>query len=217
MVLTITVIIFIIGLLLCFNKEKLFKRMGVKILNKYLSCDDTVKGRFNNYIMGIITTVLGVTLAIVFTNYDVGNQEQSQTIDFLGVVYTELETKSGLMNMMGDMLEANESDMEAVLDTLQITPISNVLSLDVLLTNAPYAYTISDYSYSALLSCRMNFYMQQNRMQDETEVEKMKRDLDILNIELECACKVIDAELRYQNNEINKEQLFVEIDYLMNN
>lgn len=217
MILLITVIIFIIGLLLCFNKEKLFKKMGVKILNKYHSYDDTVKGRFNDYIMGIITTVLGVTLAIVFTNYDVGIQEKSQTIDILNAVYTELEIKSGLMNTMGGMLEADESYMENVSDMLQTKPLSNMLPLDVLLTNAPYAYTISGYSYTALSNCKMNFYTLQNRMLDETEVEKMKKDLDILNIELECAFKVIDAELRYQNNEINEEQLIAEINYIMSN
>lgn len=40
---------------------------------------------------------------------------------------------------------------EEMFETLKVYPISSVMSLDILLTDSPYKYTISKYSYSALI------------------------------------------------------------------
>lgn len=213
MIYIITFFIFIIGVLLCFmekespkgNKYKSFKKIIEIITNEKL----------NNYLTGIMTTILGVTLAIIFTNNDVKNQEKVQTQEFLDVVYTELDTKSEFITTMMDEIENDDIDAEAIYSTMKIMPISPVLSLDVLLTDAPYTATVSSYSYSSLLSCRINFIMQQKRIEEHTDIGKVKLDLLIMSNELERACKIVEIELQYQEGKINKEEVGNKIDEIM--
>lgn len=214
MVYTITVFLFIIGIFLCLVKEKYFVKCKSKVFQRF--CNFITKDAFYEFVAGIMITILGVTLAIIFTNHDAKKQERMQTIAFLDVVHTELSTKSELIKGMMQMLNEDTDLGEAVNSSVRIMPISPMLSLEVLLTEPPYTTTISDSCYSALLSCRFSSAMQQSRVEMETDKEKMLLNLLLLSNELDVGCKVIEIELEYQNHKISKKEAFQRMDVLMN-
>ena len=98
--------------------------------------------------------------------------------------------------------------------TMKIYPISPVLSLDMLLTDSPYKYTISRYSYSALIDCKMNFVVQKARIDHSGSIQEMAEHLLKMYYDFERAYKVVEIELKYQNGEMNENHVYKEIDKL---
>ena len=81
MFLVITVIIFILGVLLCLIKGKEFDycRPGIfKNILKILSNSD-----FNGYLVNTMVAFLGITTAITFTNFNTVKQEERWTVEFM--------------------------------------------------------------------------------------------------------------------------------------
>jgi len=236
MYIAITIIVFITGILLCCVKAGKFNNCKSKIVKKivqYLSESD-----LNGYLINTMVAFLGVTVAIAFANLNTIQQEKRQTINFLNdVVLTELDTKAAFVTnaMIGmdvDSFIKAEIEAEGIPDdeisvevkqpfdpqkmfnTLKVYPISPVLSLDILLTDSPYKYTISRYSYSALIDCRMNFIAQKNRIDNADNIGEMIDHLSKMSVDFYRACEIIEIELKYQNNEIDEDEVHREIDKL---
>ena len=96
MIIVITVIIFVLGALLCFIKGKKIEGCRPKPLRKALEV--LSNSSFNGYLVSTMVGFLGITTAIAFTNYHTEKQEQRWTIEFLeDVLLTELNTKRTLM------------------------------------------------------------------------------------------------------------------------
>lgn len=236
MIIVITVIIFVLGALLCFIKGKKIEGFRPKPLRKALEV--LSNSSFNGYLVSTMVGFLGITTAIAFTNYHTEKQEQRWTIEFLeDVLLTELNTKRTLMqealsgmDMMPDAKEETEtkrteggelsidveepSDPEKLFEAMKIYPISPVLSLDMLLTDSPYKYTISRYSYSALIDCKMNFVVQKARIDHSGSIQEMAEHLLKMYYDFERAYKVVEIELKYQNGEMNENHVYKEIDKL---
>ena len=106
------------------------------------------------------------------------------------------------------------SDPEKLFEAMKIYPISPVLSLDMLLTDSPYKYTISRYSYSALIDCKMNFVVQKARIDHSGSIQEMAEHLTKMYYDFERAYKVVEIELKYQNGEMNENHVYKEIDKL---
>ena len=236
MFLVITVIIFILGVLLCLIKGKEFDycRPGIfKNILKILSNSD-----FNGYLVNTMIAFLGITTAITFTNFNTVKQEERWTVEFMeDVLLTELDTKITLMNeaVSGmhmdsgaddaeetEKLEDGEisidvgepSNPEKIFETMKVYPISPVSSLDMLLMDSPYKYTISRHSYSALIDCRMNFIAQKAAIDNSRSIREMAEHLSKMSYHFERAYKIIEIELRYQNHEISEDDVYEEIDRL---
>lgn len=231
-----TIIILIIGVFLCFIRGKEFNSLKPLFIRKILEFFS--KKDFNEYLVNIMVVFFGVTSAIVFANFNTEKQEEKQTIDFLeDVVLTELETKAAFVTeaMIGMDVDSyfkveieaegvsedeisveieQKFDSEAMFETLKIYPISPVLSLDILLTDSPYKYTISRYSYSALIDCRMNFIAQKTRIDNSNSIEEMEKYLNDMAIDFYRACEIIEIEKKYQNREISEDEVKSEINKL---
>ena len=236
MILVITVIIFVLGALICFAKGKKFEGCRPGALRKILEI--LSNHTFNGYLVSTMVGFLGITTAIAFSNYHTERQEQKWTVEFLeDVLLTELNTKITLMqealSAMDMTPEAERrvetkrakggeisidvekpSDPEKLFEAMKIYPISPVLSLDMLLTDSPYKYTISRYSYSALIDCKMNFIVQKAGIDHSGSVEEMAGHLLKMSYDFERAYKIIEIELKYQKGEMKEEQVYREIDKL---
>lgn len=232
----ITIIIFIIGVLLCIIKGRKFNNGKSNVLKKILGWFSN--DNLNGYLVNTMVAFLGVTVAIAFANFNMAQQEKKQTTNFLkDVVLTELGTKSAFVTtaMVGMDVDSflkveieaegiSEDEIsveieqpfepEEMFETLKVYPISPVLSLDILLTDSPYKYTISRYCYSALIDCRMNFINQQTRIVNSDSIEEMVEHLLNMSIDFERAYEIIQIELKYQNNEISEDDVYKEIDKL---
>lgn len=236
MYIAITIIVFIVGILLCCVKVGKFNNCKSKIVKKivqYLTNSD-----LNGYLINTMIAFLGVTVAIAFANLNTTQQEKRQTINFLNdVVLTELDTKATFITaamigmdvdsfikaeieaegIPGDEISVEIEQMydpEEIFETLKVYPISQVFSLDILLTDSPYKYTISRYSYSALIDCRMNFIAQKTRIDNSNSIEEMEKHLKAMSSDFYRACEIIEIELKYQNNVINEDEVYREIDKL---
>lgn len=236
MYIAITIIVFIAGILLCCVKAGKFDNCKLKIVKKivqYLSDSD-----LNGYLINTMVAFLGVTIAIAFANLNTTQQEKRQTINFLNdVVAVELDTKAvfvtnAMIGMDVDSFIKVEIEAEGIPEdeisveieqpfdpqkmfrTLKVYPISSVLSLDILLTDSPYKYTISRYSYRALSNCRMNFISLKTRIDNSDSIEEMEKYLQAMSIEFYNACEIIKIELEYQNNEISEDEVRSKIDKL---
>ncbi len=210
--LIITMLLFVIGILLCLDVTQLYKKSSFRLRERILK--SISKEKIIEFFCGIIVTILGVTISILLTNSDVKGQNKSQTIEFLNTVQTELSTKALFMEDMLHNLQ-NNNNSEAVLNTIKIVPISPILSMEVLLSDSPYNSTISSYCYSALLSGRFNFSIQQTRIQNSTDNEKIKIDLLFMINELERSCKIIDIELEYQKGQIDENEIYDKMDAII--
>ncbi len=236
MYIAITIIVFIAGILLCCVKAGKFNNCKSKIVKKivqYLSNSD-----LNGYLINTMVAFLGVTIAIAFANLNTAQQEKRQTIDFLNdVVLAELDTKAtfvttAMVGMDVDSFIKAEIEVEGIpedeisveieppfdpqkmFEALKVYPLSSVLSLEILLTDSPYKYTISRYCYSALISCRMNFIALKTRIDSADSIEEMEKYLQAMSIEFYHACEIIKIELEYQNNEISEDEVKSKIDKL---
>lgn len=236
MLIVITIIIFVLGVILCLIKGKKFEQCRPGILKKILEI--LSNGDFNGYLVNTMVAFLGITTAIAFTNYNTEKQEEKWTIEFLeDVLLIELDTKITLMNeaisgMSTDSgielgiktgeLDGGEisidveevSNPEKLFETMKVYPISSVTSLDMLLSDSPYKYTISRYSYSALIDCRMNFITQKVRIDSADSLEEMIKHISKMSVDFERAYKIVEIELRYLNKEICEDEVYNEIDQL---
>ena len=98
--LIITILLFIIGILLCLDVTQLYNKDNFSLRERILK--SISKEKTIEFFSGIIVTILGVTISILLTNSDVKSQDKSQTIEFLNTVQTELSTKA---LFIGDMLQ----------------------------------------------------------------------------------------------------------------
>lgn len=236
MFLVITVIIFILGALLCFMKGKNFENCKAGILKRILVI--LSNRTFNDYLVNTMVAFLGITTAITFTNFNTVRQEGRWTVEFLeDVLLTELDTKISLLNEAisgmgrdfgmetGRRTEESEvgeismdvgeaSDPEKLFETMKVYPISPVSSLDMLLNDSPYQYTISRYSYSALIDCRMNFMMQKARIDDSDSIQEMVEHLSKMSYDFKRARRIVEIELDYLNNKISEKDVYEQIDKL---
>lgn len=212
MIYVITFLIFGMGSIFYIVKEELYEKCKYKSLKKIFVFSS--KNPLNGYFFEIMLTALGVTLAILFTNADIKKQEKTQTVEFLEVVQTELSTKADFIGGLLIDLQ-NDNNAEAIYSTMKVTPIAPILSLEVLLTDEPYNSIISSYGYSALLSGRMNFSIQQTKIETEDSSDDLKLDLLLMINELERSRKVINVELEYQNRELSKREVYEKIDNIM--
>lgn len=208
----ITILLFIIGILLCLDVTQLYNKDNFSLRERILK--SISKEKTIEFFSGIIVTILGVTISILMTNSDVKSQDKSQTIEFLNTVQTELSTKALFIGNMLQNLQ-NNNNSEAVLSTIKIVPISPILSMEVLLSDSPYNSTISSYCYSALLSGRFNFSIQQTRIQNSTDNDKILIDLLFMVNELERSCKIIDIELEYQEGQIDEDEIYNKMDVII--
>ena len=186
----ITIVIFFIGILLCRIKAGKFNNCKSKVIKKiirYFSDNE-----LNGYLINTVVAFMGVTIAIVFANLNTAQHERKQTIGFLeDVLLTELDTKATFLttaiigmdvdSFINVIIEAEgipddeisvevekPFEPEKIFNTMKIYPISPVLSLEILLTDSPYKYTISRYTYSALIDCRMSFALQKARIEKKS-------------------------------------------------
>ena len=233
MFLVITIITFLIGAVLCLVKGKTFDHCRPEILRKLLRV--LSNSELNGYLVKRVVAFLGITLAITFTNFNTVRQEQRWTVEFMeDVLLTEIDTKITLLNEAAagmdtdsdseirietEALDGGEisidvkepSDPQRLFETMKVYPISPVSSLDDILEDAPYKYTISRYSYSALIDCRMNFMAQKTRIDHAGSIEEMTEHLRKMLSDFERAHKIIEIELRYQNGRIGESEVKTEI------
>ena len=93
MFIAFTFFIFIIGILLCYIREKSFASCKITFLQKSLNFLSNKK--YNEYFVNTMIAFLGVTVAIAFANLNTEQQEKAQTIEFLeDVLRTELGIKA---------------------------------------------------------------------------------------------------------------------------
>lgn len=84
MINVIMVIIFCLGILLCFIRINKFDNLRSRFLIKIINIFS--KEEYNTYLVNIIVAILGVTISIIFANYNTEKQEEKQTIEFLNEV-----------------------------------------------------------------------------------------------------------------------------------
>lgn len=233
MIIIIAFTIFCVGFLLCYLRIHTFSNLKSRFVIKILGFFS--EKEYNTYLVNIIVAILGVTVSIFLVNYNTEKQEEKQTIEFLNeVVLTELDTKAALVvnalfvmdidNHLKVEIEVNGENSqveieqpcspEEMFDTMKDFPLSPVLSLDLLLNDSPYKYTISRYTYSALLDCRMSFILQESRIDSSTNIEEMIKYLSNMSDTFNRACKIIEIELEYQKNKISEDDVYNEIDKL---
>lgn len=229
MFLVITIITFLIGAALCLVKGKTFDHCRPEIFRKLLRLFSN--SELNGYLVNTMVAFLGITLAITFTNFNTVRQEQRWTVEFMeDVLLTEIDTKITLLEeaIAGmdtdpdsevqtetEALDGGEisidvrepSDPQRLFETMKVYPISPVSSLDDILEDAPYKYTISRYSYSALIDCRMNFAAQKTRIDHAGSIGEMTEHLRKMLSDFERAHKIIEIELQYQNRRIRENEV----------
>lgn len=238
MIIVITIFVFIIGFWIHSIKGKKFNNCKFGFLNKLLNILSSEK--HNEYIVNAMLALLSVTLsiAVTYTDYQTKKQEKEQTIEFLeNVLCPELNTKAtfvttAMIGMDVDSFINVKIEAEGISDdeisveieqpfapedmfeTMKVYPINPIMSLDIVLNESPYRDTISGFTYSALNDCRMNFSAQKARVDNSDSIEEMVKHLLKMSYDFERAYKIIEIELKYQNNKISKDDVYKEIDEL---
>lgn len=210
----ITILLFILGLIMCIIKEYRIsmsqrdRKVERKNFFKWDLIEKIKKFFFsksiNEYIITIIATVLGVTLAIVCTNYDTNEGNRKKTIEFLSVLDTELLAKERLIDEMILQLIDISSEQETSVNNISISPI---LPLEVILTNEPYSSTLSSYTYGALLDNRTAIDMCQNSIIKDSNFEQIKFHFSLISEDIKFTRLIVKLELLYQNKEIDEKEL----------
>ncbi len=213
----ITIMFFLIGIGSCIIKEyKAFWIKDDKKTNKKKNFKSSIlkeqierfflSESFNDYVITVVATILGVTLAIVFTNYDTARIERNKTIDFLEVFDEELLSEEKVIAALiaYDLLINNGEGKAEYLKNVSFSP---VLPLEVLLTSEPYVSTISSSTYQALLTKRRALGMAQNNLLDTYNIFDADGYLLEMMQSIEYIHMVIDIELAYQNKTIGEQEV----------
>lgn len=226
------------GILLCCIKEGKFNNCKSRVIRKIVKCFS--EHELNRYLIDTVVAFAGVTIAIAFANFNTIQQEKEQTIEFLEeVVLTELGTKATFITVAKVGMDVDSFieveieakgipddeisveieqpfDPEDMFETMKIYPINPVVSLDIVLNDSPYKNTISRYTYSALIDCRMNFITQKAKIDSSDDIEEMEKHLKYMETDFYFACEVVKIELKYQRKEIKESDVEDEIGRLYN-
>lgn len=208
----ITIGLFVFGIIVCLIKEhsnnsehdrgrsrnkdlimKLIKKMKI-----FLSQS------FYDYITTIIATILGVTLAIVCSNYDTNSKNCNNTIEFLKILDEELSSNELRIDALIKLNEMQDSNGD-INDLTELT--FSLLSLEVILTNEPYISTLSHSTYSVLLKEKVYLDRKQALLLNVSNNYNEKLFMLEIIEDIEFIRSIIKLELLYQNKNISKQEL----------
>lgn len=167
---------------------------------------------FCEYIITIAATILGVTLAIIFTDYDTNKKDCSDTIEFLEILDEELMSKEKII--CGLLAYINMTDKESFTGGYDKTTFSPMLSLEVILNNEPYLSTLSGSTYSTLLLKRASLDMMQKELSNATSRFDTEENMIWIILNMDFIRSVVEIEKMYQNKEISEKEVEERIDKL---
>ena len=232
----ITIMIFFLGIFLVCIRGREYSNCKSKIVKTILEWIS--RENLNEYLVNTMIAFLGVTAAILFTNFNTTQVEKKQTIKYLDDVLVngvEIEGAFVTRAMFGldpsayiqviiegeGITEENTSveieqefKPEDLFETMKVYPLSSALSLDILLNDAPYRHTISKYSYSALNSIRKSLALQKTRLENAESIEEMQKHLEHMIIDFQNTFMIVEIELDYQKGNISEEEVYNQIDKL---
>lgn len=215
MIYILSIILFLIGFCLCSIKDKAFDNCKPNLWKKVLVF--LANDKYNGYFVNIIIAILGVTCAILLTNYDTKKHEINQTVRLLDYLNHEISEKEQRINTE-ILRKIVDPEYESTNETLQyIQQILPITSIETILTVSPYEYTISSICYNALHECRTNINVLLNDMENLEKNDDIKYYLNLISYELEYVNGVVGFEIKYQNREISYDELYTEVNEFYKN
>lgn len=217
MIKLITISFFALGLFMCIIREhtmSMTKKENAKLKLKKKLKNFFLSEGFCEYIITIAATVLGVTLAIIFTNYDTDRKDCKDTIEFLEIFDEELLTKEETILALWGLMDM--TDRESAADGIKEMTFSPMLPLEVILNNEPYVSTLSGSTYSALLIKRTALDMMQKKLVNASSRFDVEGCLLGIMQNMNFIHSVVEIELLYQNNDINEQEVEKRIEELYN-
>lgn len=214
MIYVISVAIFILGILLCSIKGKSYSDCRIGWLKRILNV--LSKEDYNSYFSNFIVTILGVTCAILLTNYDTRKQETNQTIVLLNYLSEEIVLADQFLNdELNDVLMGYKD--ESMIESMKNVQFPPMFETETLLTTDPYQSTISIFGHNALNEFNRNINTLKNDIEDSNDIREIENSFRLMSYEFEYLNGIINLEIMYQNKKINYDQYYDKVCELINN
>ncbi len=203
MLIGLTIILFILSIfLILFKKLKIFK-----IENKFLEI--IFDEKITEFIVNICITIIGVTLAILLTNYDVQKQETKKEISMLNSLDRELKMIEDNIDVYILFYE-NYKEQKKEENFLQLhkeMPITPLYTLEPILDNELVVTNANYHSYAALIDSQRSIYASYNRLEHIENVNDLVNELITLRDSCSFMRGIIQIEIAFQNKEISEKDM----------
>lgn len=177
----------------------------VKVKEKKLFLKFILDDQIFQFVNGILVTLIGVIVAISFTNMDTKKNECSKTIDLLHVANQDIIQASEYMEAYYELLKTSDDDeyIQFLNDNTLPYPtiIYDVLKNDVVMIS------ISTESYIALNSELRNLETFKNWLETTDNIDKKKLFVSEIKDAFYVLSKYIELEVDYLNGKISFMQL----------
>jgi len=176
------------------------KRKGEKI-SIYRLLDD----RAVSYILGVITTIIGVTLALVITNLDIQNQQREKTKEMIAAACSEVASMEQTLKEC--YIDVYSDDKQMFVSITSDDLIAPPIILEILLSNQTTAFYMSTTSYLAILDLSRTINLNYGFYDSSRSDYEKYMSIEYLIGNLRILKQVLQNEYLYQLGELTKENL----------
>jgi len=205
MLIFLTIMLFIVAIFLImvpkYKKEKIEKHKLLKVL---------FEERVVEFIINICVTIIGVTLAILLTNYDANRQNIDKTISLLSSLDRELKMVEDNISVIyiPAYQQLKEQDREQeFLNFYSVSPISSLYTLESIIGNEIVVTNTNYYSYAALIDSQHAIAISYDRLENINDAESLVVELQFLNDSCSFMRKVIQKEIDFQSGRIPENEM----------
>lgn len=138
----VTIFIFLFGVSVLAFKIVDFSRIKSNRLNKKLIWiqRNVLHDYVMQFVIGMISTIIGITLGIGITNYDTDQKDRERTLEILRFIYYDLDAQ---MKSLDSLHETKEKlGYATFIDEIHQRPIEHLSMLDVMLNDSNYVEII---------------------------------------------------------------------------
>lgn len=207
MIYLVTIVVIILPFALLFAKKTINpeSKIANNMLLRFLLDD-----KYIEVLINLSVTVLGVTLAILFTNADTQQKDTEKTVALLSSMYDELEDVQTTIDEWYipacNQVDVEESEQEGV--TLFLAqPLVEIFTMDTILGHELIVSNTHSSSYAAMTDAKRSIALSFNRLETISNDEDLMRELEMLSESIEFVKRIVDLEISYQMKSISANDL----------
>ena len=217
MLLTMTITLFLFGIILVCIKKYCTSEIQSKNLKAII--DFVTDDKFMDYFIGIITTILGITIALWITNHDNHIADVQQTVSLIQAVDRELERiEDNILLVYVPIIEQyiEQGTPDYAREFLDVSPVTFPLMLETVLSSELVITNTNIYSFSALIDAQRSFIHTFERLRIVEDSDSIIFELKLLLENIEVVREVIANEIAFLNGNVRERDMRTNIELIFN-
>lgn len=209
MLLGLIIILFFIATVIIFAgkcenkriKENKYYKFLYKLIYKY---------KYDEFLVNICMTAIGVLLAVVLTNFDGEIQDAKTTISLLTSLDQELESLEEKLEELYIPLHklfVMDGKEEELWKAYEWMPIHRLCTLEPVMENEVVVTNVNSYSYREMVDLRQSFDVIYRDIEEAENLDDKLSEIELLKRNVSWMRSLIANEISFQNKDVEEDDM----------